>query len=369
MNPVRRVAVVGAGLAGLACALAASLAGAAIEVFEAGAGPADPPAHVDLVPNLWRELVALGVGDACLREGFAYQGTAMADAQGAAMIVWPTPALAGPRHPAAVGMTLGRLLRVLADAAQAQGARLHWGRRVAGVDEARALLRLADGDEQRADLVLLASGRFGIAGCGPDRDRAVETPHHWWTTLLPRPQGLDRSTWVVSPGGRKLHLVPVAGNLAGLATPQPSPLPARADERAAALRRALAGQGAAARALAERLPADVALTERAVQPRLLDGDWHRGGVLCVGERAHALAPHFGQSAAQALEDASVLGALLRDGLGRDALLERFMQRRAARARQVFAITSRAARWDLHPVAATDLGALLAELGRIVATPA
>ena len=159
MATVRRIAVVGAGLAGLACALAASLAGAAVEVFEAAAAPADPPAHVDLVPNLWRDLVALGVGNDCLREGFAYQGTALADGEGTPTIVWATPALAGPRWPAAVGMRCGRLMRVLADAARSHGVQFHWGRRVASVDEARAALRLDDGDEHRADLVLLATGR------------------------------------------------------------------------------------------------------------------------------------------------------------------------------------------------------------------
>jgi hypothetical protein len=65
----------------------------------------------------------------------------------------------------------------------------------------------------------------------------------------------------------------------------------------------------------------------------------------------------------------VLGALLRDELDREALLESFTARRVARAQEVFAITSQAARWDLHPDAETDLGALLCDLGRIVATPA
>ena len=46
-----------------------------------------------------------------------------------------------------------------------------------------------------------------------------------------------------------------------------------------------------------------------------------------------------------------------------------MARRSARAEQVYAITCQAARWDLHPDAGTDLGALLSDLGRIVATPA
>ena len=361
MATVRRIAVIGAGLAGLACALAASATGAEVDVFEAATALPEPPAHVDLVPNLWRDLVALGLGPACLREGFAYHGAAMVDGEGAPMFDWPTQALAGPRFPAAVGIACGRLLRVLADAAQAQGARLHWGRRVTDVDAARGLLSLAGGGRQRADLLLLASGR-------EDR-HANAAVHHWWTALMARPQGLERPTWIVSTGGHKLQLVPVSADQAGLAVPQAAPLPPRQEDRHAALRDSLAAQGPAARALADRLPDGLAVAQRAVQPWLLDSPWHRGGALSVGERAHALAPHFGQSAAQALEDATVLGDLLRQGLARDTLLATFMARRAPRAQQVFGITTQAARWDLHPVPATDFGALLAELGRVVATVA
>ncbi|MDN4592056.1 hypothetical protein DBA29_26595 [Xenophilus aerolatus] len=50
---VRRlaVAVVGGGIAGLACALAAARVGADVRLYEAGAVPIDLPAHVDVVPN------------------------------------------------------------------------------------------------------------------------------------------------------------------------------------------------------------------------------------------------------------------------------------------------------------------------------
>src|SRR4051794_9690776 len=71
----RAVAVIGGGLAGLACALAAARAGAEVDLFEARPVLDGLPAHVDVVPSMMRDLAQLGVGDACVRAGFAYRRT------------------------------------------------------------------------------------------------------------------------------------------------------------------------------------------------------------------------------------------------------------------------------------------------------
>ena len=110
------------------------------------------------------------------------------------------------------------------------------------------------------------------------------------------------------------------------------------------------------------------ITRRRVREGVL-GQWHRGRALCVGEAAHALVPHFGQSAAQSIEDACVLGELLGQGAGVPDLLQRFGERRIERARRVQALTSQAARWDLRPQADTDLRQLARRLDELVAEPA
>ncbi|MBL8303508.1 MAG: NAD(P)-binding protein, partial [Ideonella sp.] len=61
-----RVGIVGAGLGGLAAALAAVRAGAQVDVFEALAEPPALPVPIDVVPNLLRDLATLGLGEACV---------------------------------------------------------------------------------------------------------------------------------------------------------------------------------------------------------------------------------------------------------------------------------------------------------------
>lgn len=70
-----------------------------------------------------------------------------------------------------------------------------------------------------------------------------------------------------------------------------------------------AGWGAASRAILECIPEPTrwALHELPELPR-----YHRGRVLLVGDAAHALVPHQGAGAGQALEDAYVLASLLGD---------------------------------------------------------
>lgn len=368
MKRVRHIVVVGAGLAGLACATAAAAAGARVEVFDRGDGPSALPAHVDVVPNLLRDLASLGVADACVRDGFVHQGLRVLDAGSATHFDVDAPRLAGPRYPAAIGIGYGALLHCPADAACRHGARLHWRQTVDRVAPATGSVRLAGGREQKADLVLLASGidaplRAELFAA-PVADAAAQD---WWHALLPRPLGVDRSLWIIAPGGRKAQLVPVSMHRAGVAVLRPVALRTQPGvSRAASLREALRGSPSPLAALADHLSDDAEVTLRPVRSALLDEPWYRGAVLAVGESAHAIPPHFGQPAAQSLEDAVVLGSLLREELSLDQLLPRFTARRFARAAQVHALATQAAHWDLKPGPATDLQRLSTELAHVVA---
>ncbi|MBP6900135.1 MAG: hypothetical protein KBC73_08610 [Burkholderiaceae bacterium] len=351
MARVRHIAIVGAGLAGLAAAVAATAAGLRVEVHEAAAAPVEPQAHLDVVPNLLRDLVGLGLGPACVRHGFPYQGMAMVDGQGRALFEIAMPGLAGPGWPSSLGMVYGDLLRLLRQTAQDQGAQLLWGRPVA-----------RPGALPASDLTLIACGAPGLARAGLS---LTPLPQQWCHALLPRPRALERSTWVVGQRGAKALLVPVSLQQAGIALMQP----VQAPSTPAALRAVLEGQGPLLQSLAAHWHDDVPTLARPVRSGLLQGDWHEGATLRIGHSAHVLPPHFGQAAAQVVEDAVVLGDLLRQRPEREALLQAFNQRRGPRARQLHALTNQAALWDLQPEAATDLPALAERLAPLVAQPA
>jgi 2-polyprenyl-6-methoxyphenol hydroxylase-like FAD-dependent oxidoreductase len=366
MAAIGHVGVIGAGLAGLAAAVAAAAAGLRVDVFEAEPAPAHPLVHIEVVPNLLRDLVTLGAGEACVRHGFPYHGFAVLDGDGRTLHEIATPRLAGARFPTCLGMVYGDLLGVLRDLAATRGVQLRFASAVLEASDGGAIVTV-DGTRHEVDLAVIASGdALPSIASQPARALPAETlPQQWCHALLPRPRSLERAAWVIGTGATKAMLVPVDTRRAGIAVLQP----AGATPTATAMRATLAAQGSLLQSLGTQWKDGTPTLVRPVRGALLDGPWHAHGVLRIGHSAHVLPPHFGQSAAQAVEDAVVLGDLLRRQLSRDALLERFMARRGERARQVHAIATQAARWDLRPEASTDLPGLAEQLAPLVAQPA
>ena len=76
--------------------------------------------------------------------------------------------------------------------------------------------------------------------------------------------------------------------------------------------------------------------------------WYRGRVLLIGDAAHATTPHLASGAGLAIEDAVVLGELLRSAKPVAAALEEFMARRYERCRLVVENSVQVAEWEKHP---------------------
>ena len=367
-----RACVVGAGLAGLCCALAAASRGLRVQLLDEAAAPRVLAAHIEVVPNMLRDLVSFGVGDECVRAGFPYHGIDVIDRHGRPLHQLPTERLAGPRFPAALGIRHDELHRLLERAALERGIALRRAARVQAVHEEAGVVRVAieGGESLEADLVVLAAGAGSplSAALFPHAKPVAELRQAWWYTLLPRPVDLDRPLIGFGDAGRRAVLVPVRHDEAGLALIEPSAPPAGAAP-AAHLHRALSAFAPRLRALAPRLDDSTPITLRPARSGLLDAPWHRAGVLAVGDCAHALPPHFGQAAAQAVEDARVLADVLHVAAGRAELFDAFERRRADRVRRVHEITTTAARWDLRPDSAADLNLLTERLAQTVAQPA
>lgn len=327
--------------------------------------PARSAVHVDVVPNLMRCLVSLGVGAACVRRGFPYSGFVVLDSDGRRYDEFAMPRLAGAQWPAATGMINGELLQVLRDAALANGVQIQSGTEVLNVGSDGGIVTERGGRHQ-VDLIVVATGdRLPLFDGSPPLAFDLEAlPLQCCYALVPRPRSLERATWIIGRGSLRALQVPVDDRRAGVAVMEARDAP----NDHLSLRHALEAQGPLLRDLTAHWPEEPSVLVRPVAGGVLDGAWHERGVLRIGSSAHRLMPHFGQAAAQAGEDAVVLGALLRERLDRNTLLDAFMARRGERARRVHAVTTQAARWQLRPEATTDLRALTRDLEPLVAEP-
>jgi 2-polyprenyl-6-methoxyphenol hydroxylase-like FAD-dependent oxidoreductase len=123
-----RIAVVGAGVAGLTCALPAARAGASVDLYEAAGQLRAKVAHVDVVPNMVRELARWGVVEECVRLGFPYPRRLVLGQDGRQLLAIDAVRLAGDRYPAALGVTQQSLYGPLQKAAAAAGMRFRRSR-------------------------------------------------------------------------------------------------------------------------------------------------------------------------------------------------------------------------------------------------
>ena len=364
--PLRSIVIVGAGTAGLACALACAAAGARVVVFDALPVARSCAEHVDVRPNLLRDLSRLGVAQECARRGFAYNGFSLVDEDGAEALRVPTPRLAGDQLPPALGILHDDFLSSLEAAARSAGAEIRRGTHVHQVDPRIGAALTDRGEWVQGDLVVLATGAgsplvtsvFGAPIIGSPRQG-------WWHTTIARPEGVDRPVWMAGRSGRHLLLVPISMSRAGLAIRAATAPTGGSVELATTLR----DWGGFARRVASAIDPAVPLALRDASGALLNAPWYRDAALCVGASLHAIEPPFEQSAAQAVEDGVVLGELVRAGLDRPALLQRFMERRGERVAQVHALTLRAARWMSRPDPSADLMGLSQQLHSLVAEPA
>ncbi|GHO77782.1 FAD-dependent monooxygenase [Ktedonobacter sp. SOSP1-85] len=89
--------------------------------------------------------------------------------------------------------------------------------------------------------------------------------------------------------------------------------------------------------------------------------WSKGRVTLLGDAAHAMTPNMGQGACQALEDALILARTLRHAHSQENALDMYQQKRLARANMVVVNSHRmglVAQWE-HPLACWLRDSLLA----------
>jgi FAD-dependent urate hydroxylase len=325
-----RILVVGAGISGLAAARGLRVAGFRPDVVEELPATTVPGAGIFLPGTASRALRQLGLdtplrplGDLIFRQLFL-------DAAGGELFEIDLAALwAGVGESRA--LSRADLQQVLLTSV---GGEVRYDTAVRDLEivDGGAKVEFGNGAIAEYDLVIGADGRrstirakAGIGGAAVPTGQIVYRSVvsggpslSDWTALL----GLGSQFVVMPMGGRRLYVH--ADETAGPEVPNPA-------DPLAHVRELFAGFGGPVPGvLAAMEKVQVARTDEVV----LDG-WARGPVLLVGDAAHATAPTLAQGAAMALEDAVVLGEVLKatpDDV--PAAVAAYEQRRRARCTEV-----------------------------------
>lgn len=344
------VVIVGAGIAGLALALALARRGGRVTVLEQAGAIREFGAGLQITPNGWAVLAALGLAqDAILNTTPARCVELREGADGRLVSRLDLSRLQPDRGWHFVHR--GDLVTALADAARAAGVTLLTGRRVeaAQIGDGWPRLRLSDGEIVEAEIAIGADGvhsrlRAALNGSTPARfTRRVA-----WRALVPGVAGAPPVAEVHMGPRRHLVSYPLhGGTLRNIVAVEERPRWVAEDwsfrDDPMELRLAFRGFGARVRGWLDQID-EVWLWGLFRHP--VARHWQRagagGGALAIlGDAAHPTLPFLAQGANLALEDAWVLAACLMQTDDRAAGLMRYQAARADRATRVVAAAGRA----------------------------
>jgi 2-polyprenyl-6-methoxyphenol hydroxylase-like FAD-dependent oxidoreductase len=347
--PTRKALVVGAGIGGLAAAVALRRAGWEVRVFERATSPRELGFALLLAPNAMYALGELGLADTIRRGGFIATSGEMRRPDGSVLRRFDTASLRPLLEEDAVCILRpvlhGALLETVGlSSIELEAPAIRFDLRPDGVQ-----VRLADG---RTDDGQLLVGADGVASVIRRQLHPDEPPPRSSGLLAVRGVARDAVPHLEGSSGAQYF---GRGFEAGVARAgerevywylsiQARHFPESRDVVAIA-ERCAAGFHEPFRAIVrETAPEDLRLDELFERDPI--SPWGHGVVTLLGDAAHPMLPHAGQGAAQALEDAVVLGSALRDAHDAPNIgsaLRRYEQLRIPRTRAVVALARRNSR--------------------------
>jgi 2-polyprenyl-6-methoxyphenol hydroxylase-like FAD-dependent oxidoreductase len=142
----------------------------------------------------------------------------------------------------------------------------------------------------------------------------------------------------------------------------------REEDLATEMRARLAGYGDIFAGYAAQITDPKKVVVRPFETILVQGNWHRGRVVLVGDSAHAMTAHIAQGAAMAVEDAVVLTEEIKRGSDLDTVLAHYQQRRYGRVSQMIELCRQICVWEReHTPNADVMGVTVASM-KLAAQP-
>ncbi|MGW7258785.1 FAD-dependent monooxygenase [Streptomyces sp. NPDC054834] len=350
---VHKVLVVGGGITGSVLALALARRGADVDLVEISPQWFGVGHGITIQGNALKALRSVGVLDRVLDRAVPFDIMRLRRADGGLVTELATPHTGGPDLPSTAGALRSDLQNALCDAVYAQGVRVRLGLTVTRLDQSPVHVDVAfsDGATGRYDLVVGADGiNSAMRGLIGIAQQPSPVGMSIFRVVGERPAEMDCAEVYYGGPRFKAGYSPISAdqcyaylldeNLdAALIGPR-APL--------SLMRERGAGYGGTWGKVIASLPDDTTVDYRWIEAVLIDGPWHRGRTMVIGDAAHACPPLIAQGAAMCLEDAVLLAELVMGCEPLEKALDHFMSRRLPRVRMVLRNSLQLADWEIHP---------------------
>ncbi|MEW2395496.1 FAD-dependent oxidoreductase [Streptomyces sp. NPDC046862] len=364
-SPTHRVLVIGGGASGNAVTILLRRAGITVDLIEAKPDwNATTGSGITLQGNALRVLRELGVWEQVSASGFPFGTLGITTPDGTVLHVAEDIKTGGDDLPATLGMQRPRLQQILIDAVRASGATVRLGTTAEALkqDADGVSVRFSDGTEGRYGLVIGADGLNSATRAAIGiTERAEPTGMAIWRIAAPRPEGVERTDLAYGGPAYIAGYTPTSENtiyafvVEGCRERTSIDPAAYADE----MRRLAQAYGGAWPEITKHITDPTKVNYTWFDRLLVEGSWHRGRVVLIGDAAHCCPPTIAQGAAMSLEDALVLAELLTSGRDWDSeLLQNYYERRVSRVRTVVEASMQIGQWQLDGVRDADIPGLI-----------
>jgi 2-polyprenyl-6-methoxyphenol hydroxylase-like FAD-dependent oxidoreductase len=366
-----RILIIGAGIGGLTAAIALGKRGFNIDIIERDAQWRVYGVGIIQQSNVIRAMHALGILQDYLDAGFGFDHVDIFAPNGMHLARVPSPKLV-PEHPANVGIGRRALHEVLGSRAREAGANIRLGVEATHLhdDGSTVQVKFSDGSEAAYDLVIGADGLYSTTRgmLFPETPQPQFTGQGVWRYNFPRFPELDSLHAYEGPIG--MGLVPLSESLMYLYLTAPEPGNPRYPQEglAEAMRAKLANAPERISALAAGITQDAEVVYKPLEWIFLEGPWHKGRVVLLGDAVHATTPHLGQGAGMAIEDAIVLAEELQKAAIPEAAFEAYRARRFERCRYIVDASREICESQLGLRPPVDQARVVREMFQAIAVP-
>jgi len=344
----QQITIIGAGIAGLASAVALAQRGARVRVLEQAEQISEVGAGLQVTPNGVAVLDGLGLGERLRAVAQPAGAVVLRDYRRGAQVARLDMSRGVGGRPYLLAHRAD-LIALLADAARSAGVSLECGQQVSAVREVgeRVRITLANGDSETPGLLVGADGLHSrLRGFLNGTENPFFTGQVAWRALVDGP-GPGSVTVTMAPGQHLVAYPLRGGRLTNIVAIQ---------ERSDWAEEGWQHPGDVAelrRAFSRFCPDVQALLSRVEAANIwglfrhpVAAKWHGDGCVLVGDAAHSTLPFLAQGANMALEDGWVLAECLAGQPVQDALASFQQQRRARVARIVAAADANARAYHL-----------------------